>query len=116
MKILTPLRAIKLNLANEGLEARKKEEEVATKKRKAEEDKAWEGTCSSRRPPSRAYLFLSECDPVVRVERISRGQLAIIQQQLKEEEKVQGSNPRMRRVQLFELWSGFDFQWSPWAG
>lgn len=32
-----------MNLANEGLEARKKEEEVAAKKRKAEEDKLWEG-------------------------------------------------------------------------
>lgn len=32
-----------MNLANEGLEARKKEEEVASKKRKAEEDKSWEG-------------------------------------------------------------------------
>ncbi|KAI6042616.1 DnaJ-domain-containing protein [Pisolithus marmoratus] len=31
-------KAIKMNLANEGLEARKKEEEVAAKKRKAEED------------------------------------------------------------------------------
>lgn len=36
-------RAIKMNLANEGLEARKKEEEVATRKRKAEDDKKWEG-------------------------------------------------------------------------
>ncbi|KAF5359193.1 hypothetical protein D9756_003112 [Leucocoprinus leucothites] len=35
-------KAIKLNLANEGLEARKKEEEVAARKRKAEDDKAWE--------------------------------------------------------------------------
>jgi len=50
MQVLTPLRAIKMNLANEGLEARKKEEEVAAKKRKAEEDKAWEGTCSSCSP------------------------------------------------------------------
>ena len=32
-----------MNLANEGLEVRKKEEEVAAKKRKAEEDKGWEG-------------------------------------------------------------------------
>ena len=32
-----------MNLANEGLEARKKEEEVNMKKRKAEEDKTWEG-------------------------------------------------------------------------
>ncbi|EIM91069.1 DnaJ-domain-containing protein [Stereum hirsutum FP-91666 SS1] len=35
-------KAIKMNLANEGLEARKKEEEVATRKRKAEDDKKWE--------------------------------------------------------------------------
>jgi hypothetical protein len=32
-----------MNLANEGLEARKKEDEVNAKKRKAEEDAAWEG-------------------------------------------------------------------------
>lgn len=47
-------RAIKMNLANEGLEARKKDEEVAQRKRKAEEDKSWEGAskspfCSQRR-------------------------------------------------------------------
>ncbi|TFK46085.1 DnaJ-domain-containing protein [Heliocybe sulcata] len=35
-------KAIKMNLANEGLEAKKKEEEVSSKKRKAEDDKAWE--------------------------------------------------------------------------
>ena len=33
-----------MNLANEGFEAKKKEEEVTAKKRKAEEDKIWEGT------------------------------------------------------------------------
>lgn len=38
-----PPRAVKMNLANEGLEARKKDEEVATRKRKVEEDKNWEG-------------------------------------------------------------------------
>jgi len=32
-----------MNLANEGLEARKKDEEVAQKKRKVEDDKLWEG-------------------------------------------------------------------------
>lgn len=37
-------KAIKMNLANEGLEAKKKEDEVSTRKRKAEEDKSWEGT------------------------------------------------------------------------
>ncbi|KAG8213303.1 chaperone regulator [Butyriboletus roseoflavus] len=41
-------KAIKMNLANEGLEARKKEEEVATRKRKAEEDKAWEESRETR--------------------------------------------------------------------
>ncbi|KAG9079004.1 hypothetical protein FS749_008933 [Ceratobasidium sp. UAMH 11750] len=38
-------KAIKMNLANEGLEARRKDEEAAAKKRKAEEDVRWEGTC-----------------------------------------------------------------------
>ena len=32
-----------MNLANEGLEARKKEEEQQAKKRKAEDDANWEG-------------------------------------------------------------------------
>lgn len=44
-------RAIKMNLANEGLEARKKEEEVATRKRKAEDDKKWEGESSDSQIP-----------------------------------------------------------------
>ncbi|KAI0749336.1 DnaJ-domain-containing protein [Daedaleopsis nitida] len=35
-------KAVKMNLANEGLEARKKEEEVNAKKRKAEDDARWE--------------------------------------------------------------------------
>lgn len=39
-------RAVKMNLANEGLEARKKEEEVNAKKRKAEEEARWEGPLS----------------------------------------------------------------------
>lgn len=39
-----------MNLANEGLEARKKEEEVATRKRKVEDDASWEGDLIS--PPS----------------------------------------------------------------
>ncbi|KAM6504472.1 chaperone regulator [Amanita muscaria] len=41
-------KAIKMNLANEGLEARKKDEEVASKKRKAEDDKVWEETREQR--------------------------------------------------------------------
>ncbi|KXN88605.1 J domain-containing protein spf31 [Leucoagaricus sp. SymC.cos] len=48
-------KAIKMNLANEGLEARKKDEEVAAKKRKAEEDKAWEETREERVDNWRAF-------------------------------------------------------------
>ena len=36
-----------MNLANEGLEARKKDEEIANRKRKVQEDKVWEGTLYS---------------------------------------------------------------------
>lgn len=32
-----------MNLANEGLEAKRKEDEVSARKRKAEDDKVWEG-------------------------------------------------------------------------
>ncbi|KAF9451883.1 chaperone regulator [Macrolepiota fuliginosa MF-IS2] len=41
-------KAIKMNLANEGLEARKKDEEVAARKRKAEDEKVWEDTREQR--------------------------------------------------------------------
>ncbi|KAJ7678923.1 DnaJ domain-containing protein [Mycena polygramma] len=41
-------KAIKMNLANEGLEARMKDAEVAGKKRKAEDDKVWEDTREQR--------------------------------------------------------------------
>ncbi|TFK21190.1 chaperone regulator [Coprinopsis marcescibilis] len=41
-------KAMKMNLANEGLEAKKKEEEVTTKKRKAEEERAWEDNREER--------------------------------------------------------------------
>ncbi|KAI0787670.1 DnaJ-domain-containing protein [Fomes fomentarius] len=41
-------KAVKMNLANEGLEARKKEDEVNAKKRKAEEDARWEETREQR--------------------------------------------------------------------
>ena len=33
-----------MNLANEGLEAKRQEDEALAKKRKAEEEKVWEGT------------------------------------------------------------------------
>jgi hypothetical protein len=47
-----------MNLANEGLEARKKDEEVAQRKRKAEDDKNWEGTYVSFNP---IYLYSISC-------------------------------------------------------
>lgn len=37
-----------MNLANEGLEAKKKEEETNKRKRKVEEDKQWEETREQR--------------------------------------------------------------------
>jgi hypothetical protein len=52
-----------MNLANEGLEARKKDEEVASKKRKAEDDKNWEGKLH------RLFLFLAiHHSPLQRIE------------------------------------------------
>lgn len=44
---LLSTRAVKMNLANEGLEAKKKEDEVNAKKRKVEDDAQWEGPSSS---------------------------------------------------------------------
>lgn len=46
MSIFPRRRAIKMNLANEGLEAKRKEDEVLERKRKAEEEKTWEGVLS----------------------------------------------------------------------
>lgn len=55
-----------MNLANEGLEARKKDEEVASKKRKAEEDKNWEGKLRN------FFLFLAVYNsPLQRIEIIA---------------------------------------------
>ncbi|KAF5342039.1 hypothetical protein D9611_001786 [Ephemerocybe angulata] len=41
-------KALKMNMVNEGLEARKKEEEVTSRKRKAEEEQAWEANRDHR--------------------------------------------------------------------
>jgi len=41
-------RAVKMNLANEGLEAKRKEEETLAKKRKAEDDANWEANREQR--------------------------------------------------------------------
>lgn len=47
-------RAIKMNLANEGLEKAREEEEKNVKKRKADADKLWEGPSYLLRLPSLA--------------------------------------------------------------
>jgi hypothetical protein len=72
-----------MNLANEGLEARKKDEEVAGKKRKAEEDKHWEGALSSLSTCRRMLSLVSS----IRQQRTARRQLAIIFQGYEEKEE-----------------------------
>lgn len=53
-------RSIKMNLANEGFEARKKEEEVTAKKRKAEEDARWEENREQRVDSWRSFANTSK--------------------------------------------------------
>ncbi|TCD69358.1 hypothetical protein EIP91_007914 [Steccherinum ochraceum] len=53
-------KAIKMNLANEGLEAKKKEEEVAARKRKAEEDVNWEANREQRVDTWRSFANSSK--------------------------------------------------------
>ncbi|KAI0303793.1 DnaJ-domain-containing protein [Multifurca ochricompacta] len=53
-------RAIKMNLANEGFEARKKEEEATAKKRKAEEDVRWEENREQRVDSWRTFTNTSK--------------------------------------------------------
>ncbi|KAJ3893216.1 DnaJ-domain-containing protein [Lentinula edodes] len=53
-------KALQLALANEGLEARKKDEEVATRKRKADDDKAWEANREQRVDSWRSFANTSK--------------------------------------------------------
>ncbi|KAJ3995753.1 chaperone regulator [Lentinula boryana] len=53
-------KALQLALANEGLEARKKDEEVASRKRKADEDKAWEANRDQRVDSWRSFANTSK--------------------------------------------------------
>ena len=79
-------RAVKMNLANEGFEARKKEEEVTAKKRKAEDDARWEGNVLS-------FRIGLPGDSHARPRRNSgtaRGQLAHLLQYIEKEEKAEG--------------------------
>jgi hypothetical protein len=72
-----------MNLANEGLEARKKDEEVATRKRKIEEDKQWEGTSTCSSLSALTYLPSSIFH---RHKRTARRQLAFLFQYKEKEE------------------------------
>lgn len=85
-------RAIKMNLANEGFEARKKEEEVTAKKRKAEDDARWEGTVLYH---SYRFSWQFSCPPH-RNTRTARGQLAFLRQYIEKEEKAEGRRSWLR--------------------
>ncbi len=62
-------RAVKLNHVNEGYEARKKEDEVNERKRKAEVDKDWEGASC----PYIASLCISDPSVSQPTERFALG-------------------------------------------
>ena len=81
-----------MNLANEGFEARKKEEEVTAKKRKAEDDARWEGTALYH-----LYGFSGRfsCTPH-RNPGTARGQLAFLRQYIEKEEKAEGRHSWLR--------------------
>lgn len=83
-----------MNLANEGLEARKKDEEIAGRKRKAEEDKNWEGTSLSFDHLGAACV--DRISLAYREQRPAGRQLAVIRNQLEEEEENQSNAPGMR--------------------
>lgn len=78
-----------MNLANEGLEARKKEEEVATRKRKAEDDKKWEGEHHDPQY-STPHGYSSPSFTSTREPRTACRQLENIHQRLEEEEEAEG--------------------------
>ncbi len=75
-----------MNLANEGFEARKKEEEVTAKKRKAEDDAKWEGDVLYF-PCGSSWRFSY---PPHRNPGTARGQLAQLHQYIEKEEKAEG--------------------------
>lgn len=78
-----------MNLANEGLEARKKEDEVNAKKRKAEEDARWEGGQTRTHMSSSHLLTVAHRDP-----RATSGQLEKLHK-LEEEEEDKGRHSRL---------------------
>jgi hypothetical protein len=88
-----------MNLANEGFEARKKEEEVATKKRKAEEDARWEGDVL----PSRTITLGGSSHLLYRKPRTARGQLAQLRQHIEKEEKAEGRCSWLRSYSRFSI-------------
>lgn len=95
-------RAIKMNLANEGLEARKKEEEVSARKRKAEEDKNWEGENDAH---DSIHALQTELHHL-RKPRASSRQLAGIFEGLQEKEEAEDRSPWLGcfRSSLVLLW------------
>ncbi|KAG8766120.1 hypothetical protein FRC12_007078 [Ceratobasidium sp. 428] len=98
-----------MNLANEGLEARRKEEEASAKKRKAEEDVRWEGVCFR----FSAFKVDEVHRHVGRESGTARGQLAVIQHR-KEEEKGQAERTWVatRLVQEWGLHLAFNIRYT----
>jgi hypothetical protein len=85
-----------MNLANEGLEARKKEEEVTSRKRKAEEDKAWEGMFDFYLQSACLAMCEANCDCITspRHSRTTCRQLEVVREREEEKEK-QSPDPWM---------------------
>lgn len=79
-------------MVNEGMEARKKEEEVASRKRKVEEEQAWEGTLSGPQSVD-ASTHLCSCSQSRTTSRF----MALICQYFKEEEEAEDRHPWMNK-------------------
>lgn len=83
-----------MNLANEGLEARKKEEEVAARKRKAEDEATWEG--------QRKRYIVRNCTDICAYSwpRGACGQLEELCHPEQEEKEAEGRCSRLSRTLL----------------
>jgi hypothetical protein len=80
-----------MNLANEGLEAKRKEEEAAAKKRKAEEDALWERAQLLTVPAGAIHDVF-----ILRKPRQESGGMALIHKRWRtKEEKEKGGRSRL---------------------
>ncbi len=82
-----------MNLANEGLEAKKKEDEVSARKRKAEDDANWEGTVAYHVSLAPVVIY-----PIYSRKGAACGQLADIREFKQEEKEDQGCYTRLNQI------------------